>query len=400
MGGGRHIGNYSSPVAPGTAALEYTKYLVGPTGRYTTIQAAINAAVADGFTGADAATQAVIWIQPGSYTGNVTVPGGYFSLCGLGSIEAVINGNLTWTLAGTGTGSRANFQNIRVTGNTTFVSAAANADIIIADSHLQALTIDCTGTAHINDTRIAGTFTRTAAAGCFLANCLLQGEVACPGLFAPPVFTGCNFIGSANNFSGHSATLVACHLVMNRITLTSTVDIYGCNISLQTPVSPAITSTIINTAGSLFTTNDVPLTNGVIIGAFTITSNVNAYGPNAQPLSPFYSVGYIEKVWTVGYDPINLNYPVQFSFGHKVAITLTASGPIAIAAASLRAGAQYVLQLQQDTIGGHTVTWPTSVRWPGGLPPVLSTAPNAVDVITMVTFDGVNLLAVPNFNFL
>jgi hypothetical protein len=66
----------------------------------------------------------------------------------------------------------------------------------------------------------------------------------------------------------------------------------------------------------------------------------------------------------------------------------------------LRAGAQYVLQLKQDSVGGHTVTWPASVRWPGGLPPVLSTAPNAVDVITMVTFDGVNLLAVPNLNFL
>jgi hypothetical protein len=62
MGGGRQLGNPSSPATAGTVGFEYTKYLVGPTGRYATIQAAITAAVADGFTGQDAATQAVIWM--------------------------------------------------------------------------------------------------------------------------------------------------------------------------------------------------------------------------------------------------------------------------------------------------------------------------------------------------
>lgn len=39
-----------------------------------------------------------------------------------------------------------------------------------------------------------------------------------------------------------------------------------------------------------------------------------------------------------------------------------------------------VLILMQDAVGGRTVVWPATVRWPGGFPPILSTAANAVDI--------------------
>jgi hypothetical protein len=46
------------------------------------------------------------------------------------------------------------------------------------------------------------------------------------------------------------------------------------------------------------------------------------------------------------------------------------------------------LILKQNAVGGHAVTWPVSVEWAGGTAPVLTTTPNAVDVLTFATVDG------------
>ncbi len=49
-----------------------------------------------------------------------------------------------------------------------------------------------------------------------------------------------------------------------------------------------------------------------------------------------------------------------------------------------KSGAKYVLYLKQGGVGGWTVTWPADVTWPGGTPPVLSTAAGARDIVTFV----------------
>jgi hypothetical protein len=46
------------------------------------------------------------------------------------------------------------------------------------------------------------------------------------------------------------------------------------------------------------------------------------------------------------------------------------------------------LILRQDQTGGRTLAWPASVRWPGGMPPTITSAANAVDVYALVTRDG------------
>lgn len=46
------------------------------------------------------------------------------------------------------------------------------------------------------------------------------------------------------------------------------------------------------------------------------------------------------------------------------------------------------LILKQDATGGRTVTFPASVNWSGGTAPTLSTDPNAVDVLKLLTTDG------------
>jgi len=43
--------------------------------------------------------------------------------------------------------------------------------------------------------------------------------------------------------------------------------------------------------------------------------------------------------------------------------------------------------LKQDAIGGRLVTWPGSVKWAGGVAPVLSTGADAMDLVVLTTWD-------------
>lgn len=63
------------------------------------------------------------------------------------------------------------------------------------------------------------------------------------------------------------------------------------------------------------------------------------------------------------------------------------------------AGAEYKLLLTQDVSGGRHVSWPSSVIWPSGVAPTLSTTSQATDVISFVNsgnyYLGTSILAYP-----
>ncbi len=46
------------------------------------------------------------------------------------------------------------------------------------------------------------------------------------------------------------------------------------------------------------------------------------------------------------------------------------------------------VELLQDGTGSRTVTWPASVKWPGGVAPTLTTTAAKTDIITLLTRDG------------
>jgi hypothetical protein len=52
-------------------------------------------------------------------------------------------------------------------------------------------------------------------------------------------------------------------------------------------------------------------------------------------------------------------------------------------------GGKYILIIKQDSTGGRTVTWPSSVRFPGGVTPTLSTGANKSDYIGFI-YNGVD----------
>ncbi len=57
-----------------------------------------------------------------------------------------------------------------------------------------------------------------------------------------------------------------------------------------------------------------------------------------------------------------------------------------------------LLVLKQDSTGSRTVTWPATVKWPGGTAPTLTTGANTIDIISFY-FDGTDYYGVDSLNF-
>lgn len=83
------------------------------------------------------------------------------------------------------------------------------------------------------------------------------------------------------------------------------------------------------------------------------------------------------------------SYTINLESGNVFEITLTGSCTLAFSnpPASGKAGS-CTLILRQDATGGRSVTWPSSVKWPGGVPPTLSTGANQVDILVFLTTNG------------
>ena len=61
-------------------------------------------------------------------------------------------------------------------------------------------------------------------------------------------------------------------------------------------------------------------------------------------------------------------------------------------------GSSYTLIVKQDSTGARSITWPTNVHWPNGVAPVLTSTPNATDIIEFL-FDGEKYLGSFKLNF-
>ena len=72
----------------------------------------------------------------------------------------------------------------------------------------------------------------------------------------------------------------------------------------------------------------------------------------------------------------------------KVA-TITLTGACSLIISGLTAGGTYNLIVKQDATGSRLMTWPT-IKWSAGAAPVLSTAANAIDIVSLI-YDGTTL---------
>ena len=81
---------------------------------------------------------------------------------------------------------------------------------------------------------------------------------------------------------------------------------------------------------------------------------------------------------------LDLTTANSFSFTLTENATITISNPPATG----RYG-QFVVKIIQDaSSGAFTVTWPSSVLWPGGSAPTITTSNGAIDEVTLRTIDA------------
>lgn len=85
------------------------------------------------------------------------------------------------------------------------------------------------------------------------------------------------------------------------------------------------------------------------------------------------------------------------SANQVTSVTLAGNRTLA-APTNLADGATYILIIKQDATGGRTLTFNAVYKFPGGTVPTLSTAANAVDIITFVS-DGTNMYGVAQKDF-
>ena len=80
-------------------------------------------------------------------------------------------------------------------------------------------------------------------------------------------------------------------------------------------------------------------------------------------------------------------YTVDISAAGLQILTLTGNCTFTFPTATL--GKSFALLLKQDATGNRTVTWPASVKWPGGVAPVITSTASKADKFVFVA-DGTN----------
>jgi len=78
---------------------------------------------------------------------------------------------------------------------------------------------------------------------------------------------------------------------------------------------------------------------------------------------------------------------VDWNNGNVQSVTLGAN--VAFTFSNGQDGGKYTLIIKQDATGSRTVTWPASVRWPGGTAPTLTTTASKTDYIGFI-YNGVD----------
>jgi hypothetical protein len=166
------------------------------------------------------------------------------------------------------------------------------------------------------------------------------------------------------------------------------------------------------TGGQIFYATDVPNVGFYhsIAGAWTpLAISTDEYLADGETLEIFVGspstlgMKHDNQQWTTTYDlqgdivgtGVFTDCNKSNSFKVTLGVNSVLENPDAL---SQKAGATYVWIITQDGTGGRTLTYGTAFKWAGGVAPVLSTDPAAVDIITAIS-DGTNLYASVLYDF-
>lgn len=103
----------------------------------------------------------------------------------------------------------------------------------------------------------------------------------------------------------------------------------------------------------------------------------------------------------VSFDPVALTDAASIAWDLSLGnlATVTIEGNRTLANPTNVAAGTYLLRVTQDGVGSRTLAYGANFKFPNGSAPVLSTAANAVDVLTFVSFGGDPLYLVSTHAF-
>lgn len=139
---------------------------------------------------------------------------------------------------------------------------------------------------------------------------------------------------------------------------------------------------------------------GVLIGngtsAFTVKTNPSGAFVGSTDSQTLTNKTYEAGTFTNGYteELVTANtgtaYTINLANGSVQYLTLT--GNCTYTFPTPVAGVSFTLIQRQDGTGGRTVTWPSTVDWPGATAPTLTSTANRVDKFIFTAIDGSNWL--------
>jgi hypothetical protein len=100
-----------------------------------------------------------------------------------------------------------------------------------------------------------------------------------------------------------------------------------------------------------------------------------------------FTNGYTEETVTAN---TGTAYTIDLANGSVQYLTLT--GNVTYTFPTPVAGRSFILVQRQDATGGRTVTWPSTVDWPGAVAPTLTSTAQRVDKFVFTAIDGSNWL--------
>jgi hypothetical protein len=116
-----------------------------------------------------------------------------------------------------------------------------------------------------------------------------------------------------------------------------------------------------------------------LAGTETLTNKTIAAGT--------FTDGYTEETVTAN---TSTAYTINLANGSVQYLTLT--GNCTYTFPTPVAGRSFILIQRQDATGGRTVTWPSTVDWPGAVAPTLTSTAQRVDKFVFTAIDGSNWL--------
>lgn len=194
---------------------------------------------------------------------------------------------------------------------------------------------------------------------------------------------------SSINITQAAAGLTAANINASTIGLggnpsVSTTSVSLGNASLATLAMTAISGSFSGVTNARFNNVRANGTLGVN-GNTTLTGTLTVANKSTFNDQVVGSVGTITPAAGVG--------TLDCSLGNFFTVTLVAGTDTVLTPTNIHAGQTINVQITQNATTAGTISFPSTVKFTDGIDYVATTSLNAVDVLSLVSFDGTNLLA-------